>query len=393
MGPRIILYTGKGGVGKTSVAAATARRAAGAGHRTLLLSTDPAGSLGDVLGREVGPEPAPVSEGLWAQQVEARDEIERNWGEIRDWLAGVLSDRGMERIRAEELAMPPGLHELVGLLELRRHAEEAVFDVVVVDCAASGETLRLLALPDAARWWLDRAVGNRRALDAARPIARAALDITLPSSKALDGAGGLLRDLVALCDVLRDHERVSLRLVMTPDRMVIDEARRTFTYLNLYGLLTDAIVVNRVFPEEVGAYFDAWRARQAEALTEVGEAFAPLPLLRAPYFGEEVVGDAMLDRLAEQLFTGVEAPISILHDEIGERLELGDDEARLMLTLPFAQKGDVTLRQVGEELVVRIDGHTRTVLLPPALQDYRPAGAALADGALTVTFDPPAPTP
>ncbi|UUY03437.1 ArsA family ATPase [Svornostia abyssi] len=393
MGPRIILYTGKGGVGKTSVAAATARRAAAAGHRTLLLSTDPAGSLGDVLGRDVGPEPAPASEGLWAQQVEARDEIERNWGEIRDWLAGVLSDRGMERIRAEELAMPPGLHELVGLLELRRHAEEAVFDVVVVDCAASGETLRLLALPDAARWWLDRAVGNRRALDAARPIARAALDITLPSNKALDGAGGLLRDLVALCDVLRDHERVSLRLVMTPDRMVIDEARRTFTYLNLYGLLTDAIVVNRVFPEEVGAYFDAWRARQAEALTEVGEAFAPLPLLRAPYFGEEVVGDVMLDRLAEQLFTGVEAPIAVLHDEIGERLELGDDEARLMLTLPFAQKGDVTLRQVGEELVIRIDGHTRTVLLPPALQDYRPAGAALADGALTVTFDPPAPTP
>lgn len=392
MGPRIILYTGKGGVGKTSVAAATARRAAAAGHRTLLLSTDPAGSLGDVLGREVGREPAPASEGLWTQQVEARDEIERNWGEIRNWLAGVLSDRGMERIRAEELAMPPGLHEIVGLLELRRHAEEAVFEVVVVDCAASGETLRLLALPDAARWWLERAVGNRRALDAARPITRAALDITLPSNKALDGAGDLLRDLVALCDVLRDHERVSLRLVMTPDRMVIDEARRTFTYLNLYGLLTDAIVVNRVFPEEVGAYFDAWRARQAEALTEVGEAFAPLPLLRAPYFGEEVVGDTMLDRLGEQLFAGVEAPIAVLHDEIGERLELGDDEARLTLTLPFAQKGDVTLRQVGEELVVRIDGHTRTVLLPPALQDYRPASAALADGALTVTFDPPAPT-
>lgn len=390
MGPRIILYTGKGGVGKTSVAAATARRAAAAGHRTLLLSTDPAGSLGDVLEHRVGPDVAPVSEGLWAQQVEARDELERNWGAIRSWLAGVLSDRGVERMRAEELAMPPGLHELVGLLELRRHADETVFDVIVVDCAASGETLRLLALPDAARWWLDRAVANRRAIDAARPIARAALDITLPSNQALDGAGDLLRDLVALCDVLRDHERVSLRLVMTPEKMVVDEARRTFTYLNLYGLLTDAIVVNRVFPEEVGAYFDAWRARQAEALAEVGEAFAPLPVLRAPYFGEEVRGAGMLDVLAAEVFADVDAPIAVLHDEIGERLELGEDSARLRLALPFAEKGDVTLRQVGEELVVRIDGHTRTVLLPPALQDYRPTGAALAGGALTVTFDRPA---
>jgi arsenite-transporting ATPase len=390
VGPRIILYTGKGGVGKTSVAAATARRAAAAGHRTLLLSTDPAGSLGDVLGRGVGPTVAPVSEGLWAQQVEARDELERNWGAIRAWLAGVLSDRGMERVRAEELAMPPGLHELVGLLELRRHADEAVFDVVVVDCAASGETLRLLALPDAARWWLDRAVANRRAIDAARPIARAALDITLPSNRALDGAGDLLRDLVALSDVLRDHERVSLRLVMTPDRMVIDEARRTYTYLNLFGLLTDAIVVNRVFPAEVGAYFDAWRARQAEALAEVGTAFSPLPVLRAPYFDEEVRGGEMLDRLATEIFAEIDAPAAVLHDEIGERLELGEDSALLRLALPFAEKGDVILRQVGEELVVRVNGHTRTVLLPPALQDYRPTGAALTAGALTVTFDPPA---
>lgn len=392
MGPRIILYTGKGGVGKTSVAAATARHAAAAGHRTLLLSTDPAGSLGDVLQETVGAAPGPIMPDLWAQQVEARDEIERHWGAIHSWLAGVLSDRGMERIRAEELAMPPGLHELVGLLELRRHADASEYDVLVVDCAASGETLRLLALPDAARWWLDRAVSNRRALDAARPIARAALDITLPSNKALDGAGDLLRDLVALCDVLRDHERVSLRLVMTPDRMVIDEARRTFTYLNLYGLLTDAIVVNRVFPEEVGTYFDAWRARQSRALEEVGEAFSPLPLLRAPYFGEEVRGPAMLDELAAQLFADVSDPTAVLHAEIGERLELGDNVARLHLTLPFARKGEVQLRQIGEELVVRIDGHTRTVLLPPALQDYRPAGAALVDGALTVTFDPPATT-
>src|SRR5688572_17771418 len=278
MTPRTILYTGKGGVGKTSVAAATARRCAASGLRTIVLSTDPAHSLSASLGAPIGAEPTAVSDGLWAQEVSAQDEMERHWAAVQRWLGSVLVDRGVDRISAEELTVPPGLDELFSLLQVKRHHEEERFDVVVVDCAPTGETLRLLSFPDVARWWLEKVVPQQgRTLDAARPFARAVLDVQLPGEEVLGDVRRFVESLIAMHEILRDRERVSLRLVMNPDRMVIDEARRTFTYLNLYGFLTDAVVVNRVFPEEVGAYFAGWREAQGRALDEVGAAFAPVP--------------------------------------------------------------------------------------------------------------------
>jgi arsenite-transporting ATPase len=189
-------------------------------------------------------------------------------------------------------------------------------------------------------------------------------------------------------DILRDHERVSVRLVMTPDRLVIDEARRTFTYLNLYGFLTDAVIVNRVFPAEVGDYFAAWRERQARRLADVRAAFAPVPVLQAPYFDEEVVGPAMLDRLGEAAYAG-HRPAALLHRRLTHELELRDGGAQLRLELPFADKGEISLKKIGLELVVRVDGHKRTMILPAALDGYRPAGARFDDGALEVSFDGP----
>jgi arsenite-transporting ATPase len=192
-------------------------------------------------------------------------------------------------------------------------------------------------------------------------------------------------------EILRDTEHVSVRLVMTPDRMVVDEARRTFTYLNLYGYLTDAVVVNRVFGAEVGEYFGAWRDRQQSQLAAVRDAFAPVPVLQAPYFEEEVVGAAMLDRLGEALFGGDAAPAHALHHRsVSEHLELRADGATLRLDLPFAQRGDISLKRLGAELIVRVDGHKRTMLLPPALDDLAPVGAAFEDGVLIVTFEPAA---
>jgi arsenite-transporting ATPase len=376
LAPRTILYTGKGGVGKTSVAAATARRCAAEGMRTIVLSTDPAHSLSDALETPLGSEPVAAGELLWGQEISAQEEMEHNWAGVQD------------RISAEELTVPPGMDELFSLLAIKRHHESGDYDAVIVDCAPTGETLRLLSFPDVARWWLDKVFPQQgRILDAARPFARAVLDVSLPGTEVFDDVQRLVRNLIAMNEILRDNERVSVRLVMTPDRMVVDEARRTFTYLNLYGYLTDAVIVNRVFGAEVGEYFGAWRARQLAQLADVGAAFAPVPVLQAPYFEEEVVGPAMLDRLGDALFAGNgTAAHALLHHAVSERLELGREDATLRLDLPFAQRGDISLKRLGAELIIRVDGQKRTMLLPPALDDFEPAGAEFEAGALTVRF-------
>src|SRR3954452_23595264 len=315
MPPRTILYTGKGGVGKTSVAAATARRCAAAGARTLVISTDPAHSLQDVLQAPVEGAPTKIAKRLHAQQVQAQDELEVHWSAVSDWLGGLLMERGVDRIAADELTVPPGGDELFSLLVLKSHAEADHYDVIVVDCAPTGETLRLLSFPDAARWWLDKVLGKEQSmLSAARPLARMFLDVQLPDEKVLAEVQRLVGNLVAMHELLRDAERVSMRLVMPPDRMVVAEAMRTFTYLNLYGYLTDAVIVNRVFPDELAdGYFSAWHGVQREQLALVESGFAPVPVLRAPYFAHEVIGGECLDDLAGAIF-GERDAAGVLHD-------------------------------------------------------------------------------
>ena len=387
MRPRTILYTGKGGVGKTSVAAATARRCAARGLRTLVFSTDPAHSLSDALETPLGGSPTPVGDLLDGQQVSAQDELERNWSSMQEWAGELLMGQGVDRISAEELTVPPGADELFSLLQLSRHHASGEWDVIVVDCAPTGETLRLLSFPDVARWWLDRVFPwEKQILAAAAPIARGMLDVPLPSPAAIGDVRRLVENLLTMHELLRDHERVSLRLVMTPDRMVVSEAMRTFTYLNLYGFLTDAVVVNRVFPAEVeGTYFGPWRERQREHLELVESAFAPVPVLRAPYFADEVIGGEMLDALGDALFDGAPAE-DVLHDGLSQELELSDRSARLRLDLPFADKGDISLKKIGLELIVRVDGQKRTIMLPPTLAGYRTDAARFVDGALEVSF-------
>jgi arsenite-transporting ATPase len=353
-----------------------------------VLSTDPAHSLSESLETPVGREPTPAGGGVHAQQVQAQEEMERHWSSVQDWLGGVLTERGVDRIAAEELTVPPGGDELFSLLALKAHAESGDWDVIVVDCAPTGETLRLLSFPDAARWWLDKMFGRENALlAAARPLARTFLDLTLPDERVMGEIQRLIGNLVEMHELLRDSERVSIRLVMTPDRMVVTEAMRTFTYLNLYGYLTDAVLVNRVFPDEVeGTYFGAWRAVQAEQLAFVESGFAPVPVLRAPYFEQEVLGPAMLDRLGAAVFDGRD-PAAVMHDRLSQELSLEGERAELRLDLPFARKGDVSLKKIGLELVVRVDGYKRTIILPAALAGFRPTSAALADGSLVVGFE------
>jgi arsenite-transporting ATPase len=387
MRPRTILYTGKGGVGKTSVAACTARRCAAAGHRTLVISTDPAHSLSESLAAELASEPLQVADHLWGQEVKAQEEMERHWSGVQEWLGELLQERGVDRISAEELTVPPGMDELFSLLRLQAHNESGDWDAIIVDCAPTGETLRLLAFPDVARWWIEKVFPfEKQILAAARPIARSLLDISLPSSAVFADMQRLSQNLIAMNEILRDRRRCTIRLVMNPDRMVIGEAMRTFTYLNLYGYLTDAVIVNRLFPAGVGEYFAAWRRLQEEHLELVHSAFAPVPVLCAPYFEQEVVGTAMLDRLADALFDQRD-PAAVLYDTITQELEVSEHGARLRLALPFASKGDITLKKIGLELIVGVGGQKRTIMLPPALAAFRPSAATFEDGTLEVSFD------
>ena len=388
MAPRTILYTGKGGVGKTSVAAATARRCAAAGLRTVVLSTDPAHSLSDSLEAELGSAPVACGDSLWGQEVQAQEEMERHWEAVQEWMGDMLAERGVDRITAEELTVPPGMDELFSLLQIKRHHESGEFDAIVVDCAPTGETLRLLSFPDVASWWLEKMIPlERKMMGAARPLARAMLDITLPSDKVFDDVERLVQNLVAMNVILRNRATTSIRLVMNPDRMVIKESMRTFTYLNLYGYLTDAVVVNRVFPPEVeGGYFEAWRAVQTEQMELVRSGFAPVPILTAPFFDQEVAGGEMLDRLGDEVFAAHDAE-AMLHHDVSQELSSNNGTATLRLPLPFAEKGDIDLKKIGLEVVVRVGGQKRTIVLPASLAAYRPRSAQFEDGALSVTFE------
>jgi arsenite-transporting ATPase len=356
--------------------------------RTLVISTDPAHSLSESLGSELAGDPRPAGQRLWGLEVNAQAEMERHWSGVQEWLGDLLIERGVDRISAEELTVPPGMDELFSLLQLQAHHRSGDWDAIVVDCAPTGETLRLLSFPDVARWWIEKVFPmEHQILAAARPIARSLLDISLPGQAVFADIERLSRNLIAMNEILRDG-RCTIRLVMNPDKMVIGEAMRTFTYLNLYGYLTDAVIVNRIFPGEVGDYFAQWRRVQEEHLELVRSAFAPVPVLCAPYFEQEVIGPQMLDRLAAALFdSGGLDPAAVLHSALTQELVLADGQARLRLALPFARKGDISLKKIGLELVVGVDGQRRTIMLPPALAAFQPTAATFDDGALEVTFD------
>jgi arsenite-transporting ATPase len=385
---RIILYTGKGGVGKTSAAAATALRCAELGYRTVVLSTDAAHSLSDSFEAELGPEPVQVTSNLWGQEVDVHYSINKHWALLQRYMAAVFSWRGMKSMLAEEIAVIPGMEEGASLLWVNQHHLEGKYDVIVVDCAPTAETLRLLGLPDVGRWWFERIfpIGRRAALTLG-PIARPFLDnMPLPDNETFEAAEKLFDELDKIHQLLTDPDISSMRLVVNPEKMVIKEAQRTYTYLNLYGYVTDAVVCNRVMPASAaGGYFEAWLGAQGKYLQMIEEAFAPLPVFTAPYFEQEVAGIPMLRRLADALFEQSD-PSRILFRGQAYRIESSADGYALVVPLPFTEKKDISLLHRGSELMLQAGTYRRSFVLPRVLAEREVLGAKFEEHELRIRF-------
>lgn len=387
---RIILFTGKGGVGKTTVASATALRVASSGLKTLLMSTDPAHSLADAFDVELGPDPTEVAPNLWAEQIDPQRRLEENWREIQTHAIAVLNWAGLREVEAEELSVIPGLDELFSLADVKRHHDNDPYDVLVVDCAPTGETLRLLSLPDVIQWYMERIFPvERRVMGALRPVAKRLTNFPLPDEGVYSAVRRFYERLEGVRMVLTDASTTSVRLVVNPERMVIAEARRTFTYLNLFGYRVDAVIANRLLPAEVAdPYFERWKQLQSEHLGTIETSFAPVPILRAHLRDRELTGSADLTLLGEELYGELD-PATVLHEDDPMTINRTGETHVLSLALPFTDKRDLELSTKSDELFVKVGGYRRTIILPKMLLAKEITGADLKGGRLEVVFTDP----
>jgi len=384
---RVVLFTGKGGVGKTSVAAATAVRCAAAGQRTLVMSTDPAHSLGDSFDMELGNEATKVGDNLWAHEVSSLHEMQRHWAKLHEYAVEVFSTQGLDEVLADEVANPPGMDEVASLMWIKHYAQRDQHDVLIVDCAPTGETLQLLTFPDAAKWWLDKIYPwSRRAMRVARPVLQPMMHMPLPSDEVYASLKDLLMDLDGMRKVLTDPETTTVRIVLNLEKMVIKEAKRAYTYLSLFGYVTDAIIVNRLLPGELrDELFQKWQRIHERYRAEVEESFAGIPILNVPLFDQEVVGQEMLSRMAAAIY-GERNPADRFATSNPQRIDKDGAEYVLTLKVPFVDRSDIDLSRHNGELFVTVGNYRREIALPRVLARRDTAGASIQDGELRVRF-------
>ncbi len=389
---RLILMTGKGGVGKTSVAAATGLRCAELGYRTLVLSTDPAHSLADSFDMEMGHEPREVRPNLWGAELDALMELEGNWGAVKRYITQVLQARGLEGVQAEELAILPGMDEIFGLVRMKRHYDEGIYDVLIIDSAPTGTALRLLSLPEVGGWYMRRFYKPFQAVSVAlrplvEPIFRPIAGFSLPNKEVMDAPYEFYEQIEALQTILMDNTKSSVRLVTNPEKMVIKESLRAHAYLSLYNVSTDLIIANRIIPATVtDPFFQKWKENQEKYRQEIHADFHPLPVKEVPLYSEELCGIAALERLKETLY-GDEDPSQVYHKETTMRvLQEATNQYSLELYLPGIAKDQIQLNKTGDELNVRIGNHRRNMVLPQALAALQPTGAKMDEDYLKIKF-------
>jgi arsenite-transporting ATPase len=362
-------------------------RCAELGYRTLVISTDAAHSLGDSLDAAVGDHPTEIAPNLWAQEVNALHELEDHWERIHVYLTTLFASQGVDDIVAEELASPPGMEEVASLMWVKHHQREGKFDVLIIDCAPTGETLQLLAFPDVARWYLNKIFPiERRVMKVARPMVQPFISIPLPGDEIFGHIKDLLMDLDSMKKILGDPKICTVRIVLNLEKMVVKEAQRAFTYLSLYDYLTDLVVVNRVLPPEVqDAYFESWRQSQQRYSAMVDAAFSPVPIRRTRLFDHEIVGLEHLSEMARSIYED-DDPSRILYKAVPQRLRKVGNGYELHLQLPFVSKEDVDITHREGELFVTVGPYKREIALPRVLNGKRVTKGTLQEGMLSVTF-------
>jgi arsenite-transporting ATPase len=383
--------TGKGGVGKTSVAAATGLRCAELGYKTLVLSTDPAHSLADSFDLELGHNPILVRPNLWGAELDALLELEGNWGAVKRYITQVLQARGLEGAQAEELAILPGMDEIFGLVRMKRHYDEGEFDVLIIDSAPTGTALRLLSLPEVSGWYMRRFYKPLQGISVAlrplvEPIFRPIAGFSLPDKEVMDAPYEFYQQIEALEKVLTDNTKTSVRLVTNPEKMVIKESLRAHAYLSLYNVATDLVVANRIIPDQVtDPFFQRWKENQQQYRQEIHENFHPLPVKEVPLYSEEMCGLAALDRLKETLYQD-EDPTQVYYKETTLRVVQDRNQYSLELYLPGITKDHIQLSKTGDELNITIGNHRRNLVLPQALAALQPSGAKMEEDYLKIRF-------
>jgi arsenite-transporting ATPase len=389
---RILLFSGKGGVGKTSLAAATGLQLSRLGYRTLVMSVDPAHSLADAFDLETGlfhgktGDPYAIEERLAIHEVNIQKEIKRHWREISSYVVAVLRTTGISDVEAEELAILPGMEELSAMMYVNQFRRERRYDVIVLDCAPTAESMRFVSMPTTLDWYMKHIFPFQRGLlKAVRPLANRVSPVELPTDSYFANVQDLFGRLDGVGDLLQDPETTSVRLVTNPERMVLRETQRAFVYFSLHGLSVDGVIVNRVLPGEItDGWFAEWRSSQDRILAEIDSYFAPVAVKRVPLFVHEVLGRERLEDLSRALYADTEDPAAVTRTEAPYTFAKRDGCYEIRLQLPFAAKGEVSLFKKGDELVVEIGTLRRHIGLPTSMAALAPGRAKLENRVLTV---------